>query len=581
MKQKNFFLVMVLLVGMLSSLMVADSGIGMTTRGKPVKDTLVVTIDAPSDGATVSDVVTIQVTVYDPQGVYNDLVADIYIDNVLVAHDTSYVWSTTVDDNGQHEIKAYSEQTDSYRGKPPKPPKVISDEDVIIVTVDNYVEPPPGGDGDEMFYGTVSYGSDSWHYFDAGVGTIDASLSWGNSYDVDLYLFAPSDYNNYVVRGYTTSNPEVITYEADECGMWGIMARMYTSYSDPTDYELHVTYTPNTPDVTAPTCTIIKPTDGQVVYKTVYVTASATDDRQLDYVEFYIDGSLASTDSVAPYSYPWDTTAVVDGVHTIDATAYDMAGNFDAAPQVAVTVDQSAAPAVDVQKYALITGVSDYKAISDLSYCDEDATDWYNFVTSVLGVPTGHITVLGDGHPSNFPQYDGLATEANTKAALENYVAFVDDDDIIFYITSGHGSGDGRGSSYICSWDCGSGESGEDGDFYDTELAAILGNALASVYVFIDHCYSGGFGPELMSCGANIVCQTTCTDNGYGWDDPGSQNGLWTHWFLEQSWIGQFGSDPFVPVEDVFAWAHDNYPKGGGDEPQEFDTDPSTPMVLG
>jgi hypothetical protein len=100
---------MVLLVGMLSSLMVADSGIGMTTRGKPVKDTLVVTIDSTSDGATVSDVVTIQVTVYDPQGVYNHLVADIYIDNVLVVYDISYVWLIIVDDNGQYEIKVYSE----------------------------------------------------------------------------------------------------------------------------------------------------------------------------------------------------------------------------------------------------------------------------------------------------------------------------------------------------------------------------------------------------------------------------------------------------------------------------------------
>ncbi|MBN1329937.1 MAG: hypothetical protein JXA54_10735, partial [Candidatus Heimdallarchaeota archaeon] len=31
-----------------------------------------------------------------------------------------------------------------------------------------------------------------------------------------------------------------------------------------------------------------------------------------------------------------------------------------------------------VNRYAVIVGISDYKAISDLSYCDEDANDWFN-----------------------------------------------------------------------------------------------------------------------------------------------------------------------------------------------------------
>ena len=38
-------------------------------------------------------------------------------------------------------------------------------------------------------------------------------------------------------------------------------------------------------------------------------------------------------------------------------------------------------PGLGVQgKYAIISGISDYKNISDLSYCDEDATDWYNYL---------------------------------------------------------------------------------------------------------------------------------------------------------------------------------------------------------
>jgi hypothetical protein len=317
---------------------------------------------------------------------------------------------------------------------------------------------------------------------DAGFGMIDCELNWGNSYDVDMYLYRPSDYTNYVVRAYTTSNPEFMSFDADENGLWGIKVVMYTSSGSNTDYDLHVTYTPNTPDTTAPTCTITKPTNGETVYKTVYITVSATDDRQMDYVDFYIDGSLVFTDSAAPYSYPWDTTAGSDGGYTIDATAFDMAGNSDSASQISVTVDQSAAPETDVQKYAVIVGISDYKAISDLSYCDEDAADWYNFITSALGVPADHITVLGDTHSNDYPQYDGVATEANIKAALNNYVGIADDDDELYFITSGHGSGNGNWDSYICAWDCGSGESGEDGDFTDNELAAILGASIADKF---------------------------------------------------------------------------------------------------
>jgi hypothetical protein len=266
----------------------------------------------------------------------------------------------------------------------------------------------------------------------------------------------------------------------------------------------------------------------------------------------------------------------------LDATAYDGAGNFDAATQVGVTVDQSAAPLVDTVRYAVIAGVSDYKAISDLSYCDEDATDWYNYLISI-GYLDENIVVLGDGHPSDFPKYDGIATEANTKAALQNMIAMADEDDIISYITSGHGSGSGSGDFYVCSWDCGSGESGEDGDFNDYEIAAILETSVAAqIHVFIDHCYSGGLLDDLAGCfnAANIYCTTTCTEDGYGWDDPGSQNGLWTHWFLEASLISQFGSDPLTAMEDAFVWAHANYPKSGGDEPQEFDGDPANPFIL-
>jgi hypothetical protein len=100
-------------------------------------------------------------------------------------------------------------------------------------------------------------------------------------------------------------------------------------------------------------------------------------------------------------------------------------------------------------KWALIVGISDYKAISDLSYCDEDATDWYNYLVG-QGYSTSNIRVLGDSHSSNYPAYYAIATEYNYKAVLQWLADSTSSGDVVCFITSGHGSGDGRGSSFLC-----------------------------------------------------------------------------------------------------------------------------------
>ena len=225
-----------------------------------------------------------------------------------------------------------------------------------------------------------------------------------------------------------------------------------------------------------------------------------------------------------------------------------------------------------VTRWAVIVGISDYKAINDLSYCDEDATDWYNYLAGTMDYD--YIRVLGDGHTSTYPSYYAVATEANVKASLNWMISGADADDQIAFITSGHGDGNGYGSSYLCMWDCASGESGEDGNFYDTELAAIIGNTVAShVFIFIDHCYSGGMIPEIqaLSISGHVYMTTTCTDDGYGYDDPSHQNGAWTYYFLEYGLVNHYGSNPDTYMETCFDYALAAYPHGGGDTPQEFD----------
>jgi hypothetical protein len=255
------------------------------------------------------------------------------------------------------------------------------------------------------------------------------------------------------------------------------------------------------------------------------------------------------------------------GTWYIMVRSYSGTGSYDLT--VTLTYGGEPDPWGTGGKYAIIVGISDYGYISDLNYCDEDATDWYN----QLNAMGWECRVYGDGHPSDFPRYDGKATENVVRNAMQGLAAHAQSGDQVAFITSGHGSGNGAGSSYLCMWDC----SGSAGCYYDTELAADIDQFAFGVktFVFIDHCYSGGMGPELMalSNNDNIYCATTCTEDGYGWDSGANQNGLWTYYFLDYSWQSHFGNNPGQSMESVFQYAHDNYPYGppSGDEPQEFD----------
>lgn len=87
-----------------------------------------------------------------------------------------------------------------------------------------------------------------------------------------------------------------------------------------------------------PSVTITSPSNGATVSGVTTITADASDDKGINKVEFYIDGSLKKTDSSSPYRYNWDTTNYSDGSHTIKVTAYDTA-NQNRSRTITVTVN--------------------------------------------------------------------------------------------------------------------------------------------------------------------------------------------------------------------------------------------------
>jgi hypothetical protein len=622
--------------------------------GTPVDTTApTVSISSPSNGATVSDTVTISFTASDANGIASRAIK---IDGTTVSIGIFFSWNTASYSDGFYIVCC--EVIDFFGN---------IGYDQHTVTVDNA---PVVDDGGALSDGVTASGNmDSsdgadmwWISVGANAASMRVVLECGSA-DFDTYgrFGSQPTTSTYDWRGYTSGGEDNTVSNPSQ----GTHYIMVDYYSGSGTYTLTATITYNSADTTAPSVSISSPSNGATVSGTVTISFSASDANGISSRAIKIDGSTVSTSS----SYSWDTTGYSNGGYTIRCEATDPSGNtgYD---QHTVTVDNggssgnvltsgvtatgSLAAQYDTEmwtievgssitsmqavltcgsadfdlygrlgaepttstydwrgytsggedvttpspgagtwyimvrsysgtgsysltvtlteggssgswgtggKYAIIVGISDYASISDLSYCDEDATDWYNF----LNGQGYECHVYGDGHTSNYPVYTGTAYEATVRAAVQELAAHAQSGDEVLFVTSGHGSGDGNGNSYLCMYDC----SGSSGCYYDYELASDIGgfNTGVNIMVFIDHCYSGGMGPELMSLSQQIYCTTTCTEDGYGYDDSSHQNGAWTYEFLEKYWVGS----PTSSAESIYDQASATYPHSGGDACMEFD----------
>ncbi len=97
-----------------------------------------------------------------------------------------------------------------------------------------------------------------------------------------------------------------------------------------------------------PTLTINEPIDMSDVEGDVPVVALPDDDggSGIDYVEFRVDTTLFDTDDTFPYVSILDLDSLTLGIHIINVTAYDVAGNsvFD---YITINVVDSACPTID------------------------------------------------------------------------------------------------------------------------------------------------------------------------------------------------------------------------------------------
>jgi subtilisin family serine protease len=93
------------------------------------------------------------------------------------------------------------------------------------------------------------------------------------------------------------------------------------------------------PETTAPTVNIDAPVAGATLSgAAVVISASATDNKGIQKLQFWVDTTYIGYDSTLPYSKTIDTTALTDGPHMIKVRAVDWGGNM-ATKSVAVMID--------------------------------------------------------------------------------------------------------------------------------------------------------------------------------------------------------------------------------------------------
>ncbi|MDY7232813.1 Ig-like domain-containing protein [Hyalangium rubrum] len=94
-------------------------------------------------------------------------------------------------------------------------------------------------------------------------------------------------------------------------------------------------------DIAAPVVSITSPSNGAMVQGVLTLEASATDDRAVTRVEFFSGTTRLGSDTTAPFSIPWDTSALPNTGYTLTAKAYDAAGNVGTSSPITVTLSNS------------------------------------------------------------------------------------------------------------------------------------------------------------------------------------------------------------------------------------------------
>jgi hypothetical protein len=179
-----------------------------------------------------------------------------------------------------------------------------------------------------------------------------------------------------------------------------------------------------------------------------------------------------------------------------------------------------------VRKWALVIGISDYASdANDLTYCDDDAMDWKNYLQ-------------GEGYTVDL-LLDHQASADNIYDAYLTLAANEDGDDMVAFCYSGHGYyyQSIRESCLVSS------------DEYLLPASEFKSIAFESqhVFMFLDCCNAGTFSKNV---GAGWVAGIGSATRTYTYDGtPEMGNGIYTYYAMEAIGLG------YTTAEDICDYA--------------------------
>ncbi len=303
-----------------------------------------ISITAPTAGAALMGKVTFSATATDEKGVTK---VEFYDGTRRLGIDTtapySLSWNTQLEATGEHTLTARAYDAAGNIG--------TSEQVVVIVERDTF---PP----------SVAITAPA-------MGATVSELTWVDMPASDQTEVARVELHiDGVLYWQTTSSPYRIYWDTQTFvnGSHALFARAYDSYGNSADSPEVFVLVNN--DVTPPTVSLTAPANGATVSGYVQVTASATDDRGVSYVEFSIDGIRKWIDYSAPYSFTWDTRYPGRGGHTLTAKAVDGKNRVGTSTPVTVTVVEDYTPPVTA-----ITAPSAGATVSETVSIQANASD--------------------------------------------------------------------------------------------------------------------------------------------------------------------------------------------------------------
>jgi len=278
-------------------------------------------ITYPSNNATVSGTVSVTASASDNVGVTR---LEFYVNGVLQATDTStpylYSWNTATLAAGTYAIscKAYDAAGN------------VGTSGNVSTTVVNDTIAPAVSLTAPVNNATVS-----------GTVTITANASDNvGVVKVEFYQDgALLSAGNVTPYSYTWNTSTVAN------GSHTLSTKAYDATGN-VGQSANVTVTVNNSvsDTTAPTVSLAAPANNATVVGIVAVSINASDNVGVSKVEFYVNGALQATDTVAPYSFSWNTTALANASYALSAKAYDAAGNVGQSGNVTVAGNNAVTP---------------------------------------------------------------------------------------------------------------------------------------------------------------------------------------------------------------------------------------------